>query len=162
MKKSYKRKKRGPVRAKKTIYDGIQFASGLEVDMYKALKEARIVAEYEPTSYTLLNGFDLEGVCFEKQANGKGEYKDRGCKKILPIKYKPDFVGRDFVIECKGRANESFPLRWKLFKAWISLHSPGIALFKPQNQKDCDETITHIETMRKNLRTNAKKKQTSL
>ena len=91
MKKSYKRKKRGPVRAKKTEYDGIKFASGLEVYMYKALKEARIVAEYEPTSYTLLNGFDYEGICFEKQANGKGEYKDRGCKKILPIKYKPDF-----------------------------------------------------------------------
>jgi hypothetical protein len=162
MKKSYKRKKRGPVRAKKAMYDGIQFASGLEVYMYKALKEARIVAEYEPTSYTLLNGFDLEGVCFEKQANGKGEYKDRGCKKILPIKYKPDFVGRDFIIECKGRANESFPLRWKLFKSWIAQHSPSIALFKPQNQKDCDETIKQIELMRKNLRTNAKKKQTSL
>ena len=39
---------------------------------------------------------------------------------------------------------------------------PGIALFKPQNQKDCDETIRQIEIMRKNLRTNAKKKQTSL
>jgi len=160
MKKSYK--KRGPVRAKKVTYDGIKFQSGLEVYMYKALKEARIVGEYEPTSYTLLNGFDLESVCFEKQANGKGEYKDRGCKKILPIKYKPDFVGRDFIIECKGRANESFPLRWKLFKAWITRHSPGIALFKPQNQKDCDETIAQIEIMRKNLRTNAKKKQTSL
>jgi|TARA_R110002126_G_scaffold57426_1_gene152174 hypothetical protein len=160
MKKSYK--KRGPVRAKKVTYDGIKFQSGLEVYMYKALKEARIVGEYEPTSYTLLNGFDLESVCFEKQANGKGEYKDRGCKKILPIKYKPDFVGRDFIIECKGRANESFPLRWKLFKAWITRHSPGIALFKPQNQKDCDETIKQIEIMRKNLRTNAKKKQTSL
>ena len=160
MKKSYK--KRSPVRAKKVTYDGIKFQSGLEVYMYKALKEARIVGEYEPTSYTLLNGFDLESVCFEKQANGKGEYKDRGCKKILPIKYKPDFVGRDFIIECKGRANESFPLRWKLFKAWITRHSPGIALFKPQNQKDCDETIKQIEIMRKNLRTNAKKKQTSL
>ena len=160
MKKSYK--KRGPVRAKKVTYDGIKFQSGLEVYMYKALKEARIVGEYEPTSYTLLNGFDLESACLEKQANGKGEYKDRGCKKILPIKYKPDFVGRDFIIECKGRANESFPLRWKLFKAWITRHSPGIALFKPQNQKDCDETIAQIEIMRKNLRTNAKKKQTSL
>ena len=161
-KKRIYKKKRGPVVAKKITYDGIKFASGLELYMYKALKEARIVGEYEPTSYTLLNGFDLESVCFEKQANGKGEYKDRGCKKILPIKYKPDFVGRDFIIECKGRANESFPLRWKLFKAWITRHSPGIALFKPQNQKDCDETIKQIEIMRKNLRTNAKKKQTSL
>ena len=39
---------------------------------------------------------------------------------------------------------------------------PGIALFKPQNQKECDLTIRQIEIMSKNLRTNAKKKQTSL
>ena len=161
MKKKYS-KKRGPVRAKKVSFDGIKFASGLELYMYKALKEARIVAEYEPTSYTLLNGFDLEGVCFEKQANGKGEYKDRGCKKILPIKYKPDFVGRDFVIECKGRANESFPLRWKLFKHWIALHAPTIALFKPQNQKECDYTVRQIQSMRLNLRKNATQKPSSL
>ena len=25
-------------------------------------------------------------------------------KKILGIKYTPDFVGRDYIIECKGRA----------------------------------------------------------
>ena len=161
MKKKYSKKK-GPVRAKKVSFDGIQFQSGLELYMYKALKEAEIVAEYEPTSYTLLEGFDLNGMCFEKQANGKGEYKDRGCKKILPIKYKPDFVGRDFVIECKGRANESFPLRWKLFKYWIALNAPKIALFKPQNQKDCDYTIIQIKHMRANLRINAKKKPTSL
>ena len=143
MKKSYKRK-RGPVRAKKVTHDGITFASGLEVYMYKALKEARIVAEYEPTSYTLLNGFDYEGICFEKQANGKGEYKDRGCKKILPIKYKPDFVGRDFIIECKGRANESFPLRWKLFKKHLTDNNIDTTLYKPQNQKECDRTIELI------------------
>ena len=162
MKKSYKRKKRGPVRAKKTEYDGIKFASGLEVYMYKVLKEARIVAEYEPTSYTLLNGFDYEGICFEKQANGKGEYKDRGCKKILPIKYKPDFVGRDFIIECKGRANESFPLRWKLFKEWIMLHAPTLTLFKPQNQSECDLTIRYIQEMRKNHRKNVQKSKKTI
>ena len=161
MKKKYS-KKRGPVRSKKTKYDGIQFASGLEVYMYKALKEAQIVAEYEPTSYTLMEGFEFSGDSFERCSNGKGEYKNRGCKKILPITYKPDFVGRDFVIECKGRANESFPLRWKLFKYWIALNAPKIALFKPQNQKDCDHTIIQIKHMRANLRINAKKKPTSL
>ncbi len=142
-------KKRGPVRAKKTVYDGVQFQSGLEVYMYKALKQAKIVGEYEPTSYTLLEGFDLEGICFEKQANGKGEYKDRGCKKILPIKYKPDFVGRDFIIECKGRANESFPLRWKLFKLWLTKNKIGKTLYKPQNQKEVDLTMILIKERRK-------------
>jgi len=51
MKKKYS-KKRGPVQSKKIEYDGIKFASGLEKYMYKALKEAKIVAEYEPMSYT--------------------------------------------------------------------------------------------------------------
>ena len=142
-------KKRGPVRAKKTVYDGVQFQSGLEVYMYKALKQAKIVGEYEPTSYTLLEGFDLEGVCFEKQANGKGEYKNRGEKRILPIKYTPDFIGDDFIIETKGRANESFPMRWKLFKQLVKNQFPGTTLYKPQNHKECDETVSIILSKQK-------------
>ena len=39
MRKFYKKKKRGPVVSKKTTYDGIKFASGLEKHMYKALKD---------------------------------------------------------------------------------------------------------------------------
>ena len=31
-------------------------------------------------------------------------------RKILNIKYTPDFVGHNFIIECKGRANETFPI----------------------------------------------------
>jgi hypothetical protein len=41
-------------------------------------------------------------------------------KKILNIKYTPDFIGKGFIIETKGRANESFPLRWKMFKRYVS------------------------------------------
>ena len=40
-------------------------------------------------------------------------------KEYLTIKYTPDFIGKDFIIETKGRANESFPMRWKLFKRLI-------------------------------------------
>ena len=88
--------------------------------------------------------------------------KIEGCKRILPIKYTPDFIGRDFIIECKGRANESFPLRWKLFKQLdIITISPTLTLYKPQNQKECDLTIRYIQEMRKNHRKNAQK-QTSL
>ncbi len=115
MRRKYKRK-RGPVVSKKTIVDGIKFASGLEAYMYKALKAAKINAAYEGSTYTIFEGFDLEKTCYERCANGKGDYKDRGNKKILPIKYTPDFIGKGFIIECKGRANESFPMRWKLFK----------------------------------------------
>ena len=46
----------------------------------------------------------------------KESLKIEVIKKYLPIKYTPDFIGEDFIIETKGRANESFPIRWKLFK----------------------------------------------
>ena len=137
-------KKRGPVRAKKVTVDGIQFASGLERYMYLALKKAKVKAKYEGKTYIIQEGFEFNQSCYEKQSNGKGEYKDRGNKKILPVKYTPDFIGKDFIIECKGRANESFPMRWKMFKNYVKDNLPHVTLYKPQNQKDCDETINLI------------------
>ena len=66
------------------------------------------------------------------------------AKKILKISYTPDFTGTGFIIECKGRANESFPIRWKLFKKYVSERLRSVTLYKPQNQKECDETVSLI------------------
>ena len=141
--------KRGPVRAKKVVCDGIQFASGLERYMYLALKKAKIKSVYEGQTYVLQEGFEFINDCYEKQSNGKGEYKNRGNKKILNVKYTPDFVADTFIIECKGRANESFPMRWKMFKKYVKENLPHVTLYKPQNQKDCDETIQLILKQKK-------------
>ena len=102
-KKSYKRK-RGPVQAKKTTFDGIKFASGLEVYMYKALKKAKIKATYEGATFEIIEDFMFNNTSYERTANGKGEFKQRGRKKILPIKYTPDFICNNytFIIECTG------------------------------------------------------------
>ena len=143
MKKKYKRKK-GPVRAKKVSFDGITFASGLEKYMYQALKKAKIKAKYEGQTYVVQEGFEFKNESYERQSNGKGELINRGCKKILPIKYTPDFVSDSFIIECKGRANESFPMRWKLFKNYVNKHLKHVILYKPQNQKECDKVIELI------------------
>jgi len=144
MKRSYKRKK-GPVQSKKVTADGIQFASGLEKYMYLALKQAGIPALYEGQTFELIESFDFPFECYEQCANGKGVYKNRGNRKILNMKYTPDFVGKGFIIECKGRANESFPLRWKIFKKLIAERRLGpFTLYKPQNQKECDETVRLI------------------
>ena len=144
MRKRYKRKK-GPVQSKKVIVDGINFASGLEKYMYLALKEANIPADYEGKTFIVMEGIDFITTSYERCANGKGEFKDRGNKKILPIKYTPDFIGDSFIIECKGRANESFPLRWKLFKKVVNNTHPHVILYKPQNHKECDETVKLIQ-----------------
>ena len=143
MRRSFKRKQ-GPVRSKKVTVDGITLASGLEKYMYLALKEAKIEARYEGETYVLQDSFVFNNKSYEKQSNGKGEFKNRGEKKILNIKYTPDFVSPSFIIECKGRANESFPIRWKMFKKHVKEHLKHVTLYKPQNQKDCDEVIRLI------------------
>ena len=148
MKKKYK-KKRGPVRAKKVSFDGITFASGLERYMYQALKKAKIKAKYEGETYIVQEGFMFDNKSYERQSNGKGDLVNRGCKKILPIKYTPDFVSESFIIECKGRANESFPMRWKMFKKYVKENLPRVTLYKPQNQKECDKVIELIIKKRK-------------
>ena len=140
MKKKYSRKK-GPVRAKKVSFDGIQFASGLEKYMYIALKKAKIQAMYEGATFELQEGFMFDIDSYERQGNGKGDMINRGQKKILNIKYTPDFVSTSFIIECKGRANESFPLRWKMFKKYVNDHLKHVTLYKPQNQKECDQVV---------------------
>ena len=143
MKKRIRRKK-GPVRAKKVSFDGITFASGLEKYMYMALKKAKIKSKYEGQTYVLQESFNFKVDSFERQANGKGDMVNRGQKKILNIKYTPDFVSDSFIIECKGRANESFPIRWKMFKKYVNDNLKHVTLYKPQNQKECDKVIELI------------------
>ena len=147
MRKKYKRKK-GPVRSKKVAFDGIQFASGLEKYMYQALKKAKIKSEYEGQTYELQEGFMFDVDSYERQGNGKGDMVNRGRKKILNIKYTPDFISDSFIIECKGRANESFPIRWKMFKKYVKANLKRVTLYKPQNQKECDEVINLIKSSR--------------
>ena len=126
-------RKKGPVTSKVVSYDGITFKSGLEKYMYKALKDANIPCEYEKHTFELLPSFTFKNDCIERQAN-----------KVLNLKYTPDFIGDGFIIETKGRANDAFPLRWKMFKYLMTLMCDNRTLYKPQSQRDCDETIRII------------------
>ncbi len=92
------------------------FKSGLEEKVSDLLCELGVDYEYEGTSFSY----------------------------TIAHKYTPDFVSRSFIIECKGRANESFPMRWKLFKKYVKANMPRVTLYKPQNQKECDTVIELI------------------
>lgn len=107
--------------------DGIHFKSRLEKYCYKKLKENKIKAEYEKHTYTLVEGFEFDG------------------KKIRPMTYTPDFVGKNFVIECKGQQNDAFPLRWKLFKLYLHNKKKNVKLYLPRNLKQVDEVIEMIK-----------------
>lgn len=119
--------------------------------MAMLLDEAGIKFKYESEDFEVLPSFRFPFMCFERQSNGKGEMINRGECKVRGISYKPDFVGDGFIIETKGYANESFPMRWKLFKKHIS--ESGIApedlmIFKPQNVAECKKVIDLIKEFR--------------
>ena len=145
-----KLKNRQITRSSKVNYKGIQFASKLEMHMYKLLCKEKIAVDYEGKTYEIVKGFDFEVASYEKTKTRK-ELHDRGNKKVLPIKYTPDFIDRNnpprFIIECKGNPNEAFPLRWKLFKKHLMDENIKAALLMPRNQKDCAEVIKIIKSL---------------
>lgn len=58
--------------------------------------------------------------------------------------YLPDFVGDDFIIECKGLITDSFPLRWKIFKYILMQQNSKYRLYLVRNQKQVDELVNML------------------
>ena len=146
-------RRKGPVNASKITYDGIKFASGLERYCYMALKKNKIFEGYENERFQVLEPFEYPNESYEHQGNGKGDFTNRGAKKMLGIKYTPDFCGHDYIIECKGRPNAAFPIRLKLFKTWMTKTGDLRNFYMPKNQKDVDRTVSLIlEKRRSNQR----------
>lgn len=109
--------------------DGIKFRSKLEFYTYKKLKEANIMTEYEQHRYELLPAFVFHG------------------KKVRAMTYLPDFVGKGFIIECKGFNNDAFPLRKKLFEFWLSVHEPETQYHIVRTQKDVDQLVETLKSL---------------
>ena len=105
---------------------GIHFRSKLELYTYEAFMKAGIPVKYEPKHFTLLPKFEFMG------------------EKIRPITYLPDFMGKGFVVECKGLITDSFPLRYKLFKYYLHKHRSKMKCFLVRNHKQVDEMITEL------------------
>ena len=130
---------------KKPTFDGIQFQSKLELHCYKKLKEEKIPISYEGTTFTIFPATVYPLACYEgttKRLYNKGS-------KIRAITYTPDFVDPNgkFIIETKGYANESFPLRWKLFKKHLKDTKQQYVLFMPRNKAQVDEVVELIKQL---------------
>ena len=105
----------------------INFRSKLECYTYEAFMEAGIPVKYEPKHFELLPRFEYLG------------------EKIRPITYLPDFIGKNFIVECKGLMGDSFPLRYKLFKYYLKRHRSKKRCYLVRNHKQVDEMIKDIK-----------------
>ena len=109
---------------------GIHFRSKLELYTYEAFMKAGIPVKYEPKHFTLLPKFTYLG------------------ENIRAITYLPDFIGRGFVVECKGLMGDSFPLRYKLFKYYLKRHHSKMRCYLVRNHKQVDEMIQELLSQR--------------
>lgn len=107
-------------------YDGISFKSKLEMYCYKLLQENHIPVEYEVEKFTILDSF-----VYDKE-------------RVRGMTFTPDFVGDNFVVECKGFMNDAFPLRWKLFKYYLYRNQLRYDLYLPRNKKDVEKVVQEI------------------
>ena len=143
MRKKYSRSK--VKNAKKSSYKGLNFKSNLELHCYKKLEEAKVPVKYEQETFTIFPAMVYPLACYEGTTR---KLYNKGSK-IRPITYTPDFVDPKgkFIIETKGYANESFPLRWKLFKKHLKDNNHHYVLFMPRNKKQVDEVVELIKQL---------------
>lgn len=138
--------------AQKVIHDGVQFQSNLEKTMYNALTDAGYIINkdffYESDSAVLIESFKITNDIWINKRSNKTYILD--TKSIRPTRYTPDFSETNdlktskWIIEVKGNPNESFPLRFKLFKMWLLKYNPTCTVYVPSNKAQCEETVKLI------------------
>lgn len=126
-------------------YDGIKFKSKLELTIYKALKEKGLNPLYECNKFILQEGFRpskpyyIKGVC-PKTASGYA--------KIIQITYTPDFTveygDKILFIEAKGKQNDSYPIKRKLFLKYLESMSNSYFM-EVYSKKDLLESLKQLE-----------------
>lgn len=137
--------------ATRKVYKGIKFRSKLELFTYIKLEEAQIKALYEEKKFTLMEGFyfDSESIEPSTRAETRGQFMNNAYK-VRDITYTPDFVDPNgkWIIEVKGFANDTFPLKWKLFKHNLQNSGEDIPiLYLPKNQGQVLKVIDMIKAL---------------
>lgn len=122
----------------------MKLKSSLEDYAFDRLTEEGVEFAYEPSSVVLLPSFEHLFKSYERK---KKVFKPI-TNKVRSITYKPDFVGRGWIMETKGRRTPEFDLRWKLFK--YLLREQDWNIFMPRTKKEIDEAISIIKDGKNN------------
>ena len=141
--------------ATKTVASGIEFKSKLEGYCYRRLVENGFKPYYERYKITLFPKKTIEYISNLYWSTPKGFFKKQ-MKPLLPITYTPDFVfsvgNNIFIIETKGRPNDVYPYKRKIFLRWLEQKAQDnqnykFHFFEPKNQNEIHEMISQINDM---------------
>jgi hypothetical protein len=124
-----------------------RYASSIEKYCADQLKEYGLTFDYEEHQFELMEKFRFPNKYYKMTAKGK-DMADRTGSVVLPITYKPDFVGKDhkWIIETKGYlpSHHDFPMRWKLFLRFLVGCDSDYIVFLAKNSSQVDRAIQEI------------------
>ena len=139
----------------------ITFKSILEKSVYNTLLSNGFEPEYEPTTFTLIDGFVCQTPFYDKetdaQFNKRKEKGDRSFRKLIRkrgviqgIRYTPDFHIRykdlDVYIEAKGFENDVFYIKKKLFLRHLDMTGANAMYFEVYSRKQMLQAIEIIKS----------------
>lgn len=112
-------------------YNSIRFKSKLEVTFYKMLLQAGFNPQYEQRTYLLLEGYKPTVPFYTKDK--KTKLLKLNEVRLRNMTYTPDFTfnynGRLIIIEAKGKENDTYPLKRKLFRGLLEGQTHDNPLF---------------------------------
>jgi hypothetical protein len=123
-----KRATKGKVKnVSKVVDDGITFDSKLEHYAYVKMNERGVVFEIKP-EYILIDSFKYCG------------------ETVRQMKFTPDYLltEHNIILETKGFANESFPLRLKFFKYKMHKDDTEIRFVVCKTMKEVDAFLNTL------------------
>ena len=145
--------KRGKRKTKSKKKSLGKFASAIEKYCSDQLRESGIAFSYEEQQFVLIESFRFKHKYFKMTAKKK-EMSDRTNSVQQPIRYTPDFVGKDYkwIIETKGYlpSHHDFSMRWKLFLRYIMDNKLDYDVYLAKNSKQVDQAILEIKKSMKN------------
>ena len=129
-------------------YEGILFKSQLEKMTFITLKEAGFPVQYEPQKIVIFKGFKPTTPFYDK--NKATRMLKLQMNKLIDITYTPDFMfeynNHLIIIEAKGFTNDTFPIKKKLFRAWLENHPESI-YFEVYSKKQVLQAIEIIKQL---------------
>lgn len=132
-----------------TKFNGIEFKSKLEVSVYKTLLVAGFKPNYEKLKFTLWEGYKPTVPFYTKSK--KTRELELDDTKIRGITYTPDFTFnyKDYliVVEVKGKENDVYPYKRKLFRKWLEINQPKSIFFEVFSKKNTETAIKIIKSL---------------
>lgn len=135
-----------------TEYDGIKFLSRLECSTYKKLKDLGIPFTYQGEKFYLMESFHMHKISLlQIVKSGIIDWDDR---KIRAVTYTPDFCitvqlekPLKIYMETKGKANDAYPIKKKLFLKRLEEDDSGIdyIFMEPHTPKQVDKCMKVIK-----------------